>query len=215
MKGLLIKEYYTLQKYAKTYLLYIVLFGGVMVFSGQIAIFSAISVVFLSSIPISSFSIDDVSGWHRMAQTTPVERKNVVGVKYLLVLFMTAFLLVLSPIMILLAKLRNPATFVVSEALISMLVSIVVMCLGTMAVFPFLFRYGTEKGRLMIMMIFGGIAGTIVLVSWLLQYLPATMRDASAVVVLPVLLIGLLLVLVLAVVISYNASCHIYAKKEF
>ncbi|MEG0752578.1 MAG: ABC-2 transporter permease [Angelakisella sp.] len=216
MKGLLLKEYYVMKRYNKIYLLYILIFGGTAVFTGNIGFFGSMSVVFMSTIPLSSFSHDDFAHWDRMVAASPVSRNAVVQSKYLIALIMFAVATLLSGGVLLLGKLMRPELVNLSQDGLGVLTAALVMGMMMMVILPFIFKLGAEKGRIAMMLIFGGIFALILLMGALLENsgISGNASDAVKLSITMVVLVVLPLVLAVVSFVSYKISCGIYAKKE-
>lgn len=218
MKGLLLKECYILKSYRNMFILYLLLFGGVSAVTGNIFMFSGMAAVFLTTVPMATFTHDEAAGWNRMAGASPVGRRAVVRSKYLLggvMLLAVAFFSLLVVLATgLLSHLRTSEPFDWLSGMVSIASSVLLISLGMLAVFPVLFKYGAEKGRMAMMLIFGSLFGLIMLFALLAsqfhQRLPNNLPVAilvGAVVVLPLLL-------VLGVFVSYRISLGIYTRKD-
>lgn len=213
MKGLLLKEYYTLKPYAKTYMLYILLFGGITVATGQVTFFATMAGMIVFSLPVSSFSLDDQCRWDVMALSTPLSRRNIVMGKYLLCIIFAGgaavVQLVLSPLCILV----NPMLDIV-ELFVSGFSAVVVILLAMMLLLPLTFKFGAEKIRVIMMICLGSVLSLIIL--FVLIAMPI---KAGGELNLPewtvwAVLAAELAALALGYVVSYRISCSIYSKKD-
>ena len=158
---------------------------------------------------ISLFTYDDFNNWHSYATTLPNGKKNVVKARYFISIFL---ILIMSLICILfsfiLSSFKTNFSFDFSGFLGCVFSIIVMMSI----LYPFLFKFGAEKGRI-IMMCFGFIVfGIFILLSKVFS------------IQIPVNLLLffdkylLLIVISLSVIfigVSYIVSKKIYFKREF
>ena len=95
MKGLLLKDFYTMARYGRT-MLALIGFYVMLAFLGQPASFVGAMLVFLCAmLVISSFSYDEYGKWNKYCLSLPVSRRQIVGSKYLFALLMLGIGLVL------------------------------------------------------------------------------------------------------------------------
>lgn len=86
MKGLLLKEFYMINKYCRMYLALVCIFAVVFVMSGnEFMMFYPVALTGI--IPMSLVSYDERSKWCVYADTFPYTRKQIVSAKYLITLF--------------------------------------------------------------------------------------------------------------------------------
>lgn len=217
MKGLMLKELYVIKRYRNTFLLYILIFGGAAIITGSVGMYTAMSVVFMTSIPLSSFSNDEICKWDKMAIAAPLSRRQLVASKYLLILVCTLFSILSAAAIFGIGMLIHPEMIDFSENIAGMSVGIGLMAVMMMVLLPILFKVGAEKGRMMMMLIFGGTFMVILLGAMLLDrigiigYASDAVKGSiifGSVVVMP-------LVVLLAAFVSYKVSCAVYAKREF
>ena len=107
---------------------------------------------------LSTFSYDEYNKWDAYAITLPKGRENVVKAKYimtlLLVLSTSLLVLTLSCLM----SLINKGNLNIGENLGLMFGSIIGTLLVVALMYPLIFKYGIEKGRLIIFVLVFGIA---------------------------------------------------------
>lgn len=152
MKGLLLKDIYCLKKSLKIYGI-MFLFYGYWCYSikdiSMAAMFTFLSIM----LSISSMSYDEFYKWDIFALTTPVKRKELVLSKYLLGYF---FIIVGTWITLTIA-------FFVTPQRLEMTWMEIMMIIGTYAsiglfyqslVFPIIFKFGPEKGRIAMFILF-------------------------------------------------------------
>ena len=213
MKGLLYKDIVVLKKQIYTLLLFVVVYGsfcvtGVFDFS----IIGVLIAVFGLTIPMSSVAMDDLAHWDRYAAATPVGRRGIVAGKYLFTLLVilvsglvgTAVMLGMSLTGLIDHPPQELATITLSCAAVTLLLDAVIL--------PFLLKYGAEKARIVSMITFVLIFGSIVLLGGLanngvnMPQLPGWLVTA-----LPLLFA---FVSVGGFILSFAVSLGIYQRKE-
>lgn len=211
MKGLLLKEYYALKMYLRSYAAFILIFAVASIFSGEPSFFGAMVGVMVFSLPISSFTIDEGCNWNRMALTTPASRNQIIGGKYLLCLSFAGLALLLSIIVSVIVAVTRSGTDVL-ELLIGCLSSLLLMSFVNAVLIPFVIKLGADRARVIIMLGFGLMFAVFVGAAGLLRNAPTlSLPEPSGGVVLVVVVA----VTLLAYFISYKVSCSIYRKKQF
>lgn len=211
MKGLFLKDLYTLVlSYRKNLIIVLVLYG-------IISFVSQMDFLFLMMLPImvfytmTSVTLDDSCHWDRYARTLPISASQVVLSKYLVSLFFvgSAFLysLTLGSLRILLSH-QDPMSFCM------ILVSFLAGSLFLMSiVLPAVFQWGPDKARNVLLTLFIVVFIGIYLLSqesWFVSLL----RQGSFHMGWSLLPFVFSLV-VLCLFISYLISARIYARKEF
>lgn len=199
MKGLLLKDLKTLGAQAKILFL---LLGFYLVFSVVQRDYSMLSVmvsVFGAILPITALAYDERGKWERYALTMPLSRRDLVLSKYLLGLLLLGGGFLLSVLCQLLGG--GGVLSAVVSALQSLSIGVLMLAVTLLASF----RFGVEKGRIVMMLaVFlpsvvvlsvGNLASATLWVERLLNLLPVI---AAA-----------------ALLLSAMTAVRIYAKREF
>lgn len=214
MKGLLYKDIVVLKKQISTLLIFVVVYGGFCV--AGVFDFSIIGVlvsVFGLTSPMSSVALDDAAHWDRYAAATPAGRKGIVAGKYLFTLLVilvsglagTAIMLGMSAAGLIDNPPQELVVVILSCAAVTLLLDAVIL--------PFLLKYGAEKARIVSMITFVLIFGSIVLLGGLanngvnMPQLPGWLAAALPPVFALVSMGGFAL--------SFAVSLGIYDRKEF
>lgn len=208
MSGMLLKDWYILKSVGKSYLGVIAIFA-VLTFTGayDIPFFSAMFVMLLTMMPVTGFAYDEQAGWDKYAVATPAGRVGVVRGKYLLSFLLWVASILCTAVLTAIACTLHPAKFILSESIVS---SVVVASAGLMMLdilLPLVFRFGSQKSRVMLMAVVGVLVGLGVALSMLLEQggLSAPLQLVG--VLLPVIGLG-------GFAISYFTSLSIFQKKE-
>lgn len=147
MKGLLLKDFYMVKKTCRIFLPLSLIFIAISVVGNQNQLFLIYPVFITSTIPVNLLSYDEKSRWNVYSGTLPLEKSQIVDVKYLLMLG----LLGVSLALVGLAQLiRMQLTGVVNWVGFFNLMGVLLM-LGLISpslMLPVVFKFGAEKGRL-------------------------------------------------------------------
>lgn len=143
MKALLRKDLYQLRAYCKSYLLICAVFLGVSAAGEGNLFFITYPAMLCSLIPVTLQTYDERGKWDAYAGTLPVTRSQLVSSKYLLGLCCNGIVLALLAVVLLAANNYAPdlRLFLLGITFCLSLIS-PAFCL------PFVFRFGTEKGRM-------------------------------------------------------------------
>lgn len=148
MKGLLLKDYYMLLKYSRPYALIVLVFGVCSLADRGNLFMLAYPAVLCGINAVSLLAYDEKSRWQQYCETMPYTRKQVVDSKYLLSFMLIAGLAVLLAAAHSLAGIVrgvfNPVWIINIFCLIWIVGNVFsAICL------PLIFKFGSEKGRIM------------------------------------------------------------------
>ena len=209
MVGLIKKDLLMIKSNLKMVLIMLVVFF-IMALQGEFDI-SFVPPFIVVMLFMSTFSYDEFNKWDAYSVTLPNGRKNVVKSKYVASLILTIVTIILTIILnSLVGLINNNLEF---DKFISTIMGCVFgVILIQSIMYPFIFKYGMEKGRIGLFVISFAIVGIIGLLSSVLKInIPTnvvTFFDNYWFVIIPLISIVLLL-------ISYKISEKIYLKKEF
>ena len=150
MKGLILKDFYTMSSTLKIYafliLVYVAVFG-IMENNPISAIMVSTQVI--SMCPVNALAYDEQVKWDKIARTAPVSAKEIVVAKYIFSLLMAVAAAVFSTLAIIIVdKFRNT-----SDCLIAMVMAIQLAMFYHSLLFPTIYKFGTTKGRIYTMLI--------------------------------------------------------------
>ncbi len=210
MIGLIKKDLLLIKSNLKSLLLIFVLFIF-MSFNGVFDITFLLPFICIMLF-ISTFSYDDFNHWNAYASCLPCGRENVVKSKYLATFLLTIFVSLLGVCLSILIGVSKESLDM--EAIVSSILGcFVAICIMIAIMYPLLFKYGSEKGRIVLftfifaVSIIGGLLIKVVDASIINRFVEILDRPISYVVI-PLLFLGI-------VIISYFISKRIYLKKEF
>lgn len=163
MKGLLLKDFYVLFKNCRVFMVLILVFIAVSLFGDDNWFFIIYPCLFAGMFPMTLIAYDERSGWSHYCGTLPYTRAQLVSVKYTVGLLINAVILLL----IALVQVAKGANELDRNALTGLLTCAGAIGLVSPALLlPFVFRFGSEKGRIAYYIVIGAIcAGSVILFS--------------------------------------------------
>lgn len=216
MKGLLLKDLYTLGNYKRIYIIMLaVAIGGNIILKGSNGFYVVFPIIYCALTVISIFSYDETARWDRYALALPVTPFKIVLSRYI-----TALLILLASLLLCIPLgIASASLFGASDAIPTLLASGCVAAaftfLALSVTFPACYKFGAEKGRYIMAFTLLALFLVFVLVirfggAWAGSLFSAITSAMLFQIVLwaPVatlVLLGLSLVL----------SVHIYRKKSF
>lgn len=210
MIGLMLKDIYTMRQYVKTLLFMLIFFALISAGLDNPATFFEGFIILMSTIlAISSFSYDDLAKWDRYALTLPVSRKEIVAGKYLLSIVLCAAATAISFLVAAIILAVKPVEgFGLTEQLLATAAIVSVALFFTGALLPLTFKFGVEKSRLLMFVIFAAPTAAVIALDKLGIPMPTEASLLSFLKLLP-------LIVILLYYLSYRLSVRIFSKKEF
>lgn len=214
MKGLIVKDLYTLGNLKKNYLLMVVLVIALSLFmnSGPTYIISMLTVYMLMT-STTLFSYDESSHWDRYAIAMPVTRRTIVGARYLMALIQLAAVVLLGGALSVIVSLYHqvpdwPLTLAGTTGAMS-IVYLVVISVS----YPLAFRFSAEKARYALMACYLiPFLLFMVFIEPIVTFFEALELAAFSI---PLLICLVALVCLLLFAASFFLSLRFYSKKEF
>lgn len=203
MTGLILKDLLNLKKQAKTYLILVIFYLAIGITSKSSAMFSSMMAIVAAMMPITAMSYDERSKWDRYALTMPLSRKSMVVSKYILGLIFLIIAFLLS--MLLNLFLNN---ILLEESILTNLTNISIGMMIMSIIFPIIFKFGVEKGRIYMMLVLFAPTVLILLASNLGFTMPSEATIKSLFYIWPIISVAIF-------IISILISLYIYRKKEF
>jgi len=207
MKGLIIKDLFLLRKQGKILLLLAVFYTAFSIFTKNISMLGAVVAMMCVMMPITTLSYDEYCKWDRYALAMPVSGKMIVLSKYVLGLLLTLAGSILACVFSVgIVAVTGEKPF--GEALLTIFCTSMASLLFLSVILPILFKFGVEKGRILLMLVIFIPAALIYLLYKLGFQIPdgETLKLLAWLSPIAVTLIGFL---------SVWLSISIYRKKEF
>jgi ABC-2 type transport system permease protein len=202
MKGLILKDIYNLKRQYKVLLLLLVFYTGFSLFTGDAGFLTGVLSLMMVMLTITTLAYDERSKWEKFALTMPVSRKDLVLGKYLLGFLLSVAAFIMNLVFLTVAPTKQE-TEALPTAAATLGISLFFLCV----ILPVLFKFGVEKGRMLMMLIFFVPTGIILLLSK--TELPSISEGFMR--LLPYLCI---LFMVIIAYVSVQVSLAIYRKKE-
>ena len=216
MKGLILKDWRLMARQAKLMLLFIIVFIGIFSFtSPENNFITGVYTMVMVMLTINCFAYDELNHFDRLAASAPLPRSKIVLSRYLSALLtgVTGTGLILA-LQCGLLFFKEMGTEVLLQNAILIVTSFGVSLLLMAITFPLFYKFGVNKSRLIMIVIFLIPTMLILLISELFLdgklVLPALSPWFWN--TLPILLAA---ILVLALLLSYSISVKIYQNKEF
>lgn len=209
MKGFLYKDLCLVGSVWKIYAFILLTFSALTVTGvyDVSALLMMVSII-LCMYPSTSFSYDELAKWDRFAVSVPNGRVKVVRAKYGLALLLGAFSLVFGLLLALLVAFLDRVE--PGNGLLSCVGGVAGALLHNAILLPLLFRFGTQKGRLMLVgagVALAGVLGALLAIGGMTAFGSGRL-EPFVFVLLPALTLP-------ALFVSYRISLGIYQKKEF
>lgn len=206
MKGLLLKDWYVIVANFRSVIVMILVCsvaGGIM--EGNL-FFTYYACILSSMVGINLIAYEEKEKWEHYVAALPYTRTQLVSLKYIVSLCFALFA-VLVNVTTQSAFMLYSGTFQAAR-LLSMLLSFIPLALLPVAImFPFIFKFGVTKGRLLYFIVIGGF---FALVGILMS------NDFLRTAFVPGLPVSFMILVVslMAYVLSWVLSVHFYQSKE-
>lgn len=215
MKGLLIKDF-KLMKQQKNFFFLIAAIAVLNVIFGENSSFGVFFLTFTGSLlTISTINFDEYDNGNAFLFSLPISRKTYVKEKYMFGLFGGIGLLLFSSIICwMVSWLRKDGSY---SMMISVYTVIMLMVMLTL-ILPFHLKYGGEKGRVAMIIMFAIIAAVVSIGLKLMEMMRWNVSGHAHHMLSISMNMNWILWLILAFVgywISYRISIGIMEKKEF
>lgn len=210
MKGLILKDLYTLKKQFSFIGLYMVLIAVMSFMMDNPYTFIAVISMIVVMSPMTAMSYDHQCEWEKYADTLPLKRSVIVMSRYGL------GMLLLIPVFLydIIVNIISNRNFSGGILLDSVYISVIISGISIIAlsfIMPFIFKFGVEKGRIIIIlfcMVIGGALGAFLSID--------VSEDMISILSNKTLLTAIVIAsAVIVLSISIIISTKIYEKKEF
>lgn len=206
MKGLLLKDFYLIKKYCRSYLILLIIFLIVSVFGDNNSFFLFYPTLVSGLIPVTLISFDEREKWDIYCSTLPYTKKQIVTEKYLIG-FLFELSVATTSLLLQAIKMIMHKSFILDDFLL-LIGTISIIGLICPSIFlPLIIKLGAEKGRIAYYIFVGLLCAIITIVSGNLS-LPMNKLD-------PKFFVTIVLILsIIMYIISLNISIKIYENKE-
>ena len=213
MIGLVYKDFLVQRKTLGYYLVLTAIYAVAATSGGMgMGVLGAMTMLVGVLLPTSAFAYDEQAKWDGYAAALPGGRRDMVRGRYLFALACVlggCVLTVTAMGVVSLLGLGEDMPGILLAAVVCTGMALLIDCV----LLPLLFRFGAEKSRIMMMVLFAVVFGGVVVLGKLLSTQVEAWEPAGAMTtVLPVLAI---LLLAAAAAVSYRISLRICTKKEY
>lgn len=164
MKGLLLKDWYMLKSYCRTYLILLLIYAAIPIFGSTSGFIMFYPCVLSGMLSISLIAYEEREKWNVYAATLPVSKAQTVSCKYLVSLIVSSAVLCIMLLSHTLAMLARHSFDI--TAIGGLLTALTPLCLlPTALLLPFIFWLGSEKGRMIYYFIFISFSIAIMYIS--------------------------------------------------
>ena len=166
MKALLLKDWYVLRKQAWAYLIIVLVWGAI-----PSEVLNLLAVVYGAMIPYTAMAYDERSKWDQLAAMMPYSNRDLVLSRYILGWIAGAGACLLS-----LLLQEGFALILHQDVYPDTLIASFFVCLSTLAItLPLIFRFGVERGRLIMFLIIFLVCGSAGALSGIADSLSGTL----------------------------------------
>ena len=206
MKGLLLKDFISMKRQLKVTILIVLLYAVLAIIQRSFAYLSGMVALLSIMLPITSLAYDEAAKWDKYALSMPISRKDLVWSKYCLGI-LSGLVGTLLSILASLCFLLPQKTITLGETLLTAFTVLECSMIILSIIMPILFRYGVEKGRILLM----AVVCLPILIGFLWNNAGMAMPSAQTLqligIVLPFLVIGIFFA-------SVQISIRIVSQKE-
>lgn len=207
MKGLLLKDFYMMTKYCRSYIWIAILFLAISFVNSENMFFTFYPCLLVGMIPVNLLAYDEKSRWLSYSGALPYTKAQIVSGKYIIGLFVQIIMLLLTAVALAVRMVRDQV-FHWNSYLFLIIMLLLMSMMASSISLPFMFKWGVEKGRMAYYITIGVVCGGSVVATSLfqshLQEPISIQRDMS--------LLGLLGVGIYA--LSWYLSIVFYKKRE-
>ena len=155
MKGLLLKDTYMMVRLCRMFLLLDAVFLGVWMFGNGNLFFLTYPCLLTTMVPMTLISYDEREKWDVFAATLPYSRAQIVSCKYLIGLCLSALVLAVAAV----GQIFRGTSGGDPEFLTMLPVLLTACLLAPAVLYPFVFRFGAEKGRIVYYVVIAVVCG--------------------------------------------------------
>lgn len=207
MKGLLLKDWYMIKKYCRSYVVIAAVFIAGSLVNDDNMFFVFYPCLLCGMIPVNLLAYDERSHWVQYSCSLPYTKEQIVSAKYLIGLLAQITVLIVTAAAQGI-KMRINGSFELNDFIVLMLLMLTMATLTSSISLPFVFKLGVEKGRIAYFVMIGFVGCGGVFATELFK------GHFKSDIQLNALLIVLALVGVGVYILSWYLSVVFYKKRE-
>lgn len=214
MKSLILKDLYNIGHNAKSMLLILLVFAIGLIMVSGVESYIISSGVLCSMMIVTTFTFDDHCKWSKYALVMPICKKDIVKAKFIvLIIFCIAGICVGTVFGVAggmaMHKMALSMEGIVTMFFMGFVGLIVSVIFGSMSI-PLVFKYGAEKGRMLLLISFAVPLGICFMVYEILMMLGVKITDQ----LIFIILCASPLIAAIWIYTMYRISCRIFYKQE-
>lgn len=214
MKSLILKDLYNIGHNAKSMLLILLVFAIGLIMVSGVESYIISSGVLCSMMIVTTFTFDDHCKWSKYALVMPICKKDIVKAKFIvLIIFCIAGICVGTVFGVAggmaMHKMALSMEGIVTMFFMGFVGLIVSVIFGSMSI-PLVFKYGAEKGRMLLLISFAVPLGICFMVYEILMMLGVKITDQ----LIFTILCASPLIAAIWIYTMYRISCRIFYKQE-
>jgi len=219
IKGLIIKDLLQLKSYAKTLIVFIIVFSLVSIEQDSSKIDGMLIMMMtlcFGMFSIATFSYDEMTKADRYILSFPVTKKDIILSKYVLVIFLTVIGSIIGMILsIIISLIMNSQIPNITDYVSLLLGGILGIGIIECIKIPLIYKFGVEKGRIQMVIIIALIAFLLGGAFWIFEKLNVNLSINNMFNVIESFLPAILVIgIIVLYYVSYRISYKIYLKKE-
>ena len=214
MKSLILKDLYNIGHNAKSMLLILLVFAIGLIMVSGVEIYIISSGVLCSMMIVTTFTFDDHCKWSKYALVMPICKKDIVKAKFIVLIIFCIAGICVGTIFGVAGGVAMHKMALSMEGIVTMLFMgfvglIVSVIFGSMSI-PLVFKYGAEKGRMLLLISFAVPLGICFMVYEILMMLGVKITDQ----LIFTILCASPLIAAIWIYTMYRISCRIFYKQE-
>lgn len=212
MTGLIFKDLINLKSYIKSIALMCAVFLVISIMNESPAFFTGYIQMLSIVIILATFGYDEKVEWDHYAMTLPIKRNDIVKSKYILAYSMVLIMTIIGAVTVTVVNLIQNKDIMADGNMLANLLIASIISLVIAVVIPFTFKYGSEKGRYVMMSIIVIPLGFAALLNAMNVSMESVIQFIEMLAKYPIIYP---FVIIIAIGISYMFSLKIFDKKEF
>lgn len=214
MKSLILKDLYNIGHNAKSMLLILLVFAIGLIMASGVESYIISSGVLCSMMIVTTFTFDDHCKWSKYALVMPICKKDIVKAKFIVLIIFCIAGICVGTIFGVAGGVAMHKMALSMEGIVTMLFMgfvglIVSVIFGSMSI-PLVFKYGAEKGRMLLLISFAVPLGICFMVYEILMMLGVKVTDQ----LIFTILCASPLIAAIWIYTMYRISCRIFYKQE-
>ena len=209
MRGLLMKDFYSLKKIKNMYLILTVILVAFCFFRGLHNFIVLVPILIFSTTITTTFSMDKNVKWDKLAVPAPLDKNEIVKSKYILLLLITVIGIVTGVVLSLPGLIMKEINIYVFLEM-TLFATGIAICSGSLSIsFIYLSNSVIDKMELLTVFSYAGSAMILIGIGKILEFINGILKWSK----LSLSVISFLIVMIVFFV-SYGISVNAYSKRD-